>query len=145
MSAGRCGRSALLVARMPQVICHGIPDDRELQSGDIVNVDVTAFLNGYHGDLNEVTRAATWAGATVACLFLFAVCTIAVASDAARCSHPRARACAQTFVVGEVDEEGKKLIKCAHDCLMKALAACKPGVRYRDVGDIITKHASSQG
>jgi methionyl aminopeptidase len=37
-----------------QVICHGIPDDRELQSGDIVNVDVTAYLNGYHGDLNEV-------------------------------------------------------------------------------------------
>jgi methionyl aminopeptidase len=39
---------------MPQVICHGIPDDRELQNGDIVNVDVTAYLGGYHGDLNEV-------------------------------------------------------------------------------------------
>lgn len=36
-----------------EVICHGIPDARELQSGDIVNVDVTAFLGGYHGDLNE--------------------------------------------------------------------------------------------
>jgi methionyl aminopeptidase len=39
---------------LPQVICHGIPDDRELQNGDIVNVDVTAYLGGYHGDLNEV-------------------------------------------------------------------------------------------
>jgi methionyl aminopeptidase len=51
----------------------------------------------------------------------------------------------QTFCVGEVDELSKKLIKCSHDCLMKALAACKPGARYRDMGDIITKHATSQG
>lgn len=36
-----------------QVICHGIPDKRPLQDGDIVNVDVSVFLNGYHGDLNE--------------------------------------------------------------------------------------------
>ena len=36
-----------------QVICHGIPDRRPLEDGDIVNVDVTVYLNGYHGDLNE--------------------------------------------------------------------------------------------
>lgn len=36
-----------------EVICHGIPDARELQNGDIVNVDITAFLGGFHGDLNE--------------------------------------------------------------------------------------------
>jgi methionyl aminopeptidase len=33
-----------------EVICHGIPDDRPLQDGDIVNVDVTAYLDGVHGD-----------------------------------------------------------------------------------------------
>jgi methionyl aminopeptidase len=33
-----------------EVICHGIPDDRPLESGDIVNVDVTAFIGGVHGD-----------------------------------------------------------------------------------------------
>jgi methionyl aminopeptidase len=33
-----------------EVICHGIPDDRPLQNGDILNVDVTIFLDGYHGD-----------------------------------------------------------------------------------------------
>ncbi|KAF5838034.1 peptidase M24, structural domain-containing protein [Dunaliella salina] len=86
-----------------EVICHGIPDARELQNGDIVNVDVTAQLNGYCGDLNE------------------------------------------TFVVGEVDEQSKKLIKTAHDCLAKAVAMCKPGVRYRDVGEVITKHAQANG
>jgi methionyl aminopeptidase len=35
-----------------EVICHGIPDARALQDGDIVNVDITAFLDGVHGDTN---------------------------------------------------------------------------------------------
>lgn len=33
-----------------EVICHGIPDDRPLEEGDIVNIDITAFKNGVHGD-----------------------------------------------------------------------------------------------
>ncbi|MDQ4137529.1 MAG: type I methionyl aminopeptidase [Actinomycetota bacterium] len=36
-----------------EVICHGIPDDTVLQEGDVVNVDITAFKNGVHGDLNK--------------------------------------------------------------------------------------------
>ncbi len=36
-----------------EVICHGIPDDTVLEDGDLVNIDVTAFLDGYHGDLNH--------------------------------------------------------------------------------------------
>jgi methionyl aminopeptidase len=32
------------------VVCHGIPDDRPLAEGDIVNVDVTAYIGGVHGD-----------------------------------------------------------------------------------------------
>ena len=35
-----------------EVICHGIPDDRALRDGEIVNVDVTIFLEGVHGDTN---------------------------------------------------------------------------------------------
>ena len=35
-----------------EVICHGIPDSTVMQSGDILNVDVTAFLHGVHGDCN---------------------------------------------------------------------------------------------
>ena len=34
-------------------ICHGIPDDRVLSDGDIVNVDVTPILNGYYADANQ--------------------------------------------------------------------------------------------
>ncbi|GAA2151786.1 type I methionyl aminopeptidase [Humibacillus xanthopallidus] len=33
-----------------EVICHGIPDGRALEDGDIVNIDVTAFVGGVHGD-----------------------------------------------------------------------------------------------
>ena len=35
-----------------EVICHGIPDARVLLDGDIINLDVTIFLNGVHGDTN---------------------------------------------------------------------------------------------
>jgi methionyl aminopeptidase len=35
-----------------EVICHGIPDTRVLQDGDIVNLDVTTYLGGVHGDTN---------------------------------------------------------------------------------------------
>jgi methionyl aminopeptidase len=61
-----------------EVICHGIPDSRPLEDGDIVNLDVTAYHGGVHGDTNatflvgdvdapsrqlvEVTEQATWHG-----------------------------------------------------------------------------------
>mmetsp|Transcript_28312 Transcript_28312/g.34393 ORF Transcript_28312/g.34393 Transcript_28312/m.34393 type:complete len:384 (-) Transcript_28312:108-1259(-) len=86
-----------------EIICHGIPDAYVLKEGDVVNVDVTACLDGYHGDLNE------------------------------------------TFTVGECDEETKKLVRTAYECLEKAIATVKPGMRYRDVGDVITRHASQMG
>ncbi|KAG7464017.1 hypothetical protein MATL_G00182780 [Megalops atlanticus] len=35
------------------VVCHGIPDSRPLQAGDIINIDVTVYLEGYHGDTSE--------------------------------------------------------------------------------------------
>lgn len=36
-----------------EVICHGIPDSTVLQEGDIINLDVSGFYNGFHGDCNE--------------------------------------------------------------------------------------------
>jgi methionyl aminopeptidase len=36
-----------------EVICHGIPDDTVLEDGDIINIDVTAYLEGFHGDSNQ--------------------------------------------------------------------------------------------
>ena len=40
-----------------EVICHGIPDSTVIEDGDIVNIDVTAFLNGVHGDTNATFLA----------------------------------------------------------------------------------------
>nr|XP_014273379.1 methionine aminopeptidase 1D, mitochondrial isoform X3 [Halyomorpha halys] len=36
------------------VVCHGIPDSRPLQNGEILNVDVTVYLNGVHGDCSAM-------------------------------------------------------------------------------------------
>ncbi|MBA2497231.1 MAG: type I methionyl aminopeptidase [Acidimicrobiia bacterium] len=63
-----------------EVVCHGIPDSRPLADGDVVNVDVTGYVGGFHGDtsatflvgdvdeptraLIEATRRATLAGIT---------------------------------------------------------------------------------
>jgi methionyl aminopeptidase len=38
------------------VVCHGIPSDKILKDGDIVNVDVTAFKNGWHGDTSRMFK-----------------------------------------------------------------------------------------
>ncbi|MDE2409174.1 MAG: type I methionyl aminopeptidase [Actinomycetales bacterium] len=49
---GYRGYPKSLCSSVNEVICHGIPDDTVLQSGDIVNIDITAFKDGYHGDSN---------------------------------------------------------------------------------------------
>lgn len=41
-----------LCASINEVICHGIPDSTVVQDGDIVNIDITAYINGVHGDTN---------------------------------------------------------------------------------------------
>lgn len=67
-----------LCSSINEIVCHGIPDDRPLREGEIVNLDVTIFLDGVHGDhsetlcvgevdpeaahLVEVTRECMWRG-----------------------------------------------------------------------------------
>lgn len=41
-----------LCTSVNEVICHGIPDNTVLEEGDLVNVDITAFIDGVHGDNN---------------------------------------------------------------------------------------------
>lgn len=36
------------------VVCHGVPDDKPLKDGDILNIDVTVILNGWHGDTSRM-------------------------------------------------------------------------------------------
>jgi methionyl aminopeptidase len=86
-----------------EVICHGIPDSRALVDGDIVNLDVTIFVEGVHGDCNA------------------------------------------TFFVGNVDDESRRLVKVTHECLMKGIAAVKPGRPISDIGAAIEAHADANG
>ncbi|MFP5252750.1 MAG: type I methionyl aminopeptidase [Actinomycetes bacterium] len=46
-----------LCTSVNEVICHGIPDDRVIEDGDIVNVDITAYIGGVHGDTNATFLA----------------------------------------------------------------------------------------
>ena len=84
-----------------EIICHGIPDCRPVQDGDIVNIDVSVYYDGMHADLNE------------------------------------------TFMVGNVDEDGRHLVRTAFSCLQAAARMIKPGVFYRDLGNEIQRVATA--
>lgn len=86
-----------------EVICHGIPDFRQLEEGDIVNVDISVYYKGVHGDLNE------------------------------------------TFPVGKVDEKSMKLMKVAYQCLEESIKICKPGIMYREIGNLIQSICDKHG
>ncbi len=92
-----------LCTSVNEVICHGIPDARPLEGGDIVNLDVTVFLDGMHGD------------------------------------------CSATFLVGDVDAGGRKLVQVARECLARGVAAVRPGRPISEIGKAIEAHASRHG
>ncbi|KDQ60852.1 hypothetical protein JAAARDRAFT_151660 [Jaapia argillacea MUCL 33604] len=86
-----------------EVICHGIPDQRKLIEGDIINIDVTLYYDGYHGDLNE------------------------------------------TYPVGRVDDDAKKVMRAARHSLDESIKICKPGALFRDLGKVIEPIARASG
>lgn len=103
-----------LASSVNEAICHGIPDQRKLKEGDIVNIDVTLYYDGqnftclllllffkkqrttgYHGDLNE------------------------------------------TYPVGKIDEDSQQLIRTTRQALDEAIKICKPGTLFRDIGKVM--------
>lgn len=48
-----------LCTSLNEVICHGIPDDTVLEDGDILNIDITAYIDGAHGDNNATFLVGT--------------------------------------------------------------------------------------
>ena len=92
-----------LCTSVNEVICHGIPDSRPLEEGDIVNLDITIFIDGMHGDLSE------------------------------------------TVLVGEVDEESRRLVRVTHECMMRGIASVNPGAMIRDIGRGIQTVAEREG
>jgi methionyl aminopeptidase len=88
-----------------EVICHGIPDQRVLKDGDILNIDVTLYHGGFHGDLNE------------------------------------------TYYIGEkalANPDCVRIVETTRECLDKAIELVKPGMLFRDPGNVIQKHADSR-
>ncbi len=92
-----------LCTSVNEVILHGIPDSRPLQDGDVVNLDVTIFLGGVHGD------------------------------------------CSATFLVGDVDEASRRLVRVTRECLELGISAVKPGRPVSDIGKAIERHATAHG
>lgn len=56
---GYMGYPKSLCTSINEVICHGIPDDRPLEEGDIINVDITAYVKGVHGDTCRMFEVGT--------------------------------------------------------------------------------------
>ncbi|WP_017605853.1 type I methionyl aminopeptidase [Nocardiopsis alkaliphila] len=54
---GYKGYPKSLCSSLNEVICHGIPDDTVISEGDIVNIDITAYKDGVHGDTNATFLA----------------------------------------------------------------------------------------
>ena len=50
---GYRGYPKSICSSLNEVICHGIPDDTVLEDGDILNIDITAYIDGFHGDSNQ--------------------------------------------------------------------------------------------
>jgi methionyl aminopeptidase len=50
---GYRGYPKSICSSLNEVICHGIPDDTALEDGDILNIDITAYIDGFHGDSNQ--------------------------------------------------------------------------------------------
>jgi len=92
-----------LCTSVNEVILHGIPDSRPLAEGDVVNLDVTIYLNGVHGD------------------------------------------CSATFLVGEVDDASRRLVRVTEEALMLGIEAVRPGRPISDIGRAIERHASAHG
>lgn len=88
-----------------EIICHGIPDKRVLKDGDILNIDVSLYHDGMHGDLNE---------------------TYYIGSKASS------------------DPDSVRVVEAARTCLDKAIEIVKPGVLFREFGNVIDKYAKSQ-
>jgi methionyl aminopeptidase len=96
------GYSHSLCISANHVVCHGIPGAKKLKSGDIVNIDVTVVVDGWHGDTSRM------------------------------------------FLVGDVPIKARRLVDVTYECLLRGIAAAKPGNTLGDVGHAIQSYAEGQ-
>ena len=53
-NVGYNGFPKTICASVNHVVCHGIPNDKKLKDGDIINIDVTVIKDGFHGDTSKM-------------------------------------------------------------------------------------------
>src|SRR5215831_2930025 len=82
---GYRGYRNTLCTSINHVVCHGIPNDKPLRSGDIVNIDVTVIVDGWHGDTSRM------------------------------------------YLVGDVKLKARRLVDVTYECMMRGIAAVRPG------------------
>ncbi|MCA0404384.1 MAG: type I methionyl aminopeptidase [Proteobacteria bacterium] len=95
------GFPACICTSINHVVCHGIPSNKKLVSGDILNIDVTVKKNGFIADTSKM------------------------------------------YLVGEVKPFAKRLVDVTQDCLYKAIALVRPGLKLGDIGHLIQTHAET--
>jgi len=101
-----------------EVICHGIPDDQRLREGDIVNIDVTVFLDGFHGDCSEM---------------FYVGAADHIDSD----SYDDAAL--------SVDAASRQLVEVTYGAWQAAAQFCEPGRAYKDIGAVIEDFVAPYG
>jgi methionyl aminopeptidase len=84
------------------VVCHGIPNEKPLREGDVVNIDVTYIVDGWHGDSSRM------------------------------------------YPVGEIKRAAERLLEVTYECLMRGIAAVKPGARTGAIGEAIQTFAEAE-
>lgn len=84
------------------VVCHGIPGPKPLRKGDVVNIDVTLIVNGWHGDTSRM------------------------------------------YAVGEISRKAERLINVTFECLLRGVAAVKPGHTTGHIGHAIQSYAEGE-
>ncbi|KAG8740285.1 Methionine aminopeptidase 1 [Ceratobasidium sp. 414] len=124
-----------------EVICHGIPDQRKLEEGDIINlgrnsVDVSLFYKGKCASLEPLVMRHSQVGSSR--LSRRPQCELPPNDRHPTLLMPFGRDDYQeTYPVGKISEDSKKLIRTTRKCLDAAIALCKPGTLFRDLGKAI--------
>ena len=107
---------SVLFRSVNEVICHGIPDNRPLENGDIVNSKIIYYLYWFWDVLTATeTFFLYFKRQSVDRIFLTLTVDISVFHNG---FHGDLN---ETFFIGEVDEESKKLVKVTHECLAEAI------------------------
>ena len=100
---GHAPYPASVCTSVNHVVCHGIPGDKTLKLGDIVNVDITVIKDGFHGDTSRM------------------------------------------FTIGTPSIQARRLVEVTYEAMWKGIRTVKPGVHLGDIGQVIQRHAESNG